>query len=861
MTSRILEFLENGIHVLPLQYKNDKFIHPNYSHKFDTGFTERELSDLIDDGYTDGIAVMHGKCNADLVCLDFDEKNAPGKNLFDTWCNIIDPYIYKKLVVERTRSSGYHVYFLCKTLPPEKALASSIGNEEWIAARSSKSNGITYCAPSPRYTEMQGCLLYDLQELTRQEMMELCDAATQLNEYNGAVSAKGTQLPAVVIPSQFSLLINIFDKKVPESFTIDYLVGLGWSTDGQTREKRIDGVVWDYVKMWRPGRSQDEPYSANYWIKNKRISVFTSSTPMPDFQSGGNFSHRPSDVLYYNMGRDWQSVYNKVLELCEQHGIAIPEPTPMAYFIQMGKSLTWKVEVKGVLEWAERMGYRWMPISGTEASVVQMVRVVDNVIYEVDDKDILRAFRLEIEKNHATEPDTARCLTNFMPSLMSYMNALPVFDMPLMRDDKDTAYLYFANGALRITKSEATLLRYSELEGCVFAKHIKNFDYREVSDHGVFGQFIDKIVEDEAHKNFLMSGIGYMLHYHKLRNYAKALMLIEDVEDQEEARGRSGKGLLAQFIEWLRWVVQQDGRNYKSDSQFKMQRIVPGVQVYYLNDPAPGVLMNQFYNFITDDWLVESKGKKAYSIPFIHSPKILITTNFLPNLESDSDKDRFIKMPIKKVFGSTYAVRDAFPNVIFFEDNWRQQDALGAVRFGVDCLQLYLGVGVTAYNNDRMNENANRRVISNLVPTAIIETMEQAVECWAGSKNNDEFLMSLGVVDMRKDMPESLKKCFSWEPGSLIIYVSKLYLYCRSAYNMKDINDKLFSRRVRTWLDKSGFSEVLDFRNHHTGRRLEVGMNTQKRQEIGLDEVKLSTMKKNTNMLWRGVEGDDITDF
>ena len=820
MIDLIRELYDDNILVLPIKVSSNKFVHPIYSDKFDSGFTFTEVETLVNNGYGGAIAVIHGKCNPHLICLDFDEKNAPGKNLFETWRHMVDPYVYKKLVVEKTKSAGYHVYFKCSVLPPEKALASSAGNEEWIAARSARHDGITYCAPSPGYTELQGSLL-DLQEVTPQEMMDLCDAAMQLNEYTGAHSAKGTQLPVVSVPSQYAVVCRLFDTKIPASFTIEYLEDLGWRTDGTVKQKMRDGNNWEYVRMWRPGREPEkEMYSANYWLASKKLSVFTASTPLPAFDSGLNFSHSPSQVLYHMAGRDWQATYNAILDLCTKYDISLPEATPMAWLEMKGKTMAWKVEVKGILEWAEREGYRWMSISGNDDSVVQLVRVVDNIIYEVDDKDLLRCYRNEIEKNYAGE--SLRVLSNFLPSVMSYMNALPLFDLPLMRDDRKVSYLYFANGVLKVSAETTELLKYSELAGCVFARHIKDFDYKEMNEDGVFGEFIDKIVEDADHKKFLMSALGYVMHYHKLRSFAKALMIIEDVEDQEEARGRSGKGLLAQFVEWCRWTVQQDGRNFKGDSQFKMQQLIPGVQVYYLNDPAPGVLMNQFYNYITDDWLVEAKGKKAYSIPYKNSPKILITTNYIPNIESDSDKDRFIILPIKKVFGAKYAVRDAFPGVIFFDESWRQEDALGAVRFAVSCLQMYLKEGISSYENERMTENANRRVIASTVPQAVIESIEQAIDCSRGAKNREEFMLGIRMHDLMTDKPETMTKAFDWLPDGLVIFVSRLYQYCLAGYKMKNVNDKLFGKKVRTYLEKSGFKEVEEVRNNTVGRRIVV---------------------------------------
>lgn len=826
MTELIKELKEAGISVLPLKYKDGHFEHPLYNDKFDTGFSNNELSALIQSGYSDGIAVMHGKCNPQIICLDFDEKNAIGKNLFDTWRHLIDEYLFSKLIIEKTRSNGYHVYFKCSELPTAKALANSESGAEWIACRSSVNNCITYCSPSPGYTDYQGSLT-DIQEITPQQMRDLCDAAVQLNEYSGAKSPIDSQLPMVIPPMEYSAIIRTFDQEVGSQWIVDYLYNYGWTTDGVPKKKKVNDEWWEYIKLWRPGYDYSrDPYSANYWINRKNLSVFSSSTPLPSWNSGQSWTHSPSRVIYYMNDCDWNQAVSFIKKECERLNIEIPIEIPMAFSMVVRNNIIWKIEIKGIIEWAIRCGYRWLKLSSNDDSVTQLIKVVDNVIYEVTEKELLRDYVEEINKNYADE-NPNRLLTAFIPSVLKYMDTLPVFDGELMRDSKEASYIYFSNGALKITAYSTELIKYSELPGCVFVRHIKNFNYEPCLNTGVFGEFIQMICIDEDHLKFLKSCIGYVMHYYKLRNFAKALIIIEDVDNQDEARGRSGKGIIAQYVEWIRWSVQQDGRNYKSDSQFKMQRIVPGVQVYYLNDPSPGVLMNQFYNFITDDWLVEAKGKKSYSIPFKNSPKILITTNYLPNLESDSDKDRFVVLPIKKVFGASYSIRDAFPDVIFFDDHWDAASRNGAIRFAIECIQLYLRNGVISYVNEDVSRNADMRIIKNMVPEGLIEAFEQAMEVAVTAKSELEFNNGLAVHDLRKGYPETLTKAFGWEPKKLIIFITSLYQYCLKAYNIKDYNDKKFGKRLRLYIEKMGFEKVSESRNNSTGRRIIIKTDVQ----------------------------------
>ncbi len=820
MLPTILELKDSGINCIPLGYKDGKFIHPVYNTKFDTGFSVEEITELTTAGYDKGIALMHGKVNKMLMCLDIDEKNAPGVQLYNKLKHIIDDLLLHKLVIEQTRSNGYHIYFYCAVLPPEKALASSSTGAEWIACRSAASNCITYCAPSPGYTEMQGSLM-DIQELTPDEMLQLCDAANQLNEWEGYTAKKGNTLTIARPGSDLMPYFRAFDAKVDIDWMMDTLGEKGWTTDGVVRRKNVGGEKWEYMKYWRPGKDTREPYSANLWLNKKRLSVFTASTELPAFDSGEAFSHGPSQLLYYFNNRDWKLAYSKIVVEAEIQKIELPKSIPMAFEVVNRGQSVWRVDERGIIDWATKAGFRWLRMSSSENGGKALVRVVNNVIFETEGDDLERAYQDEVHTNY-TDDRANMMLIKYTPSVMKYMTALPVFDYKILRDTRTESYIFFTNGVLKITKDKADLIKYNEIDGCVFSRHIKNFDYKPSDGHGNFGEFIDIISHNELHKKYIMSALGYMMHYYKDRVYSKALMIIEDVDDQEQARGRSGKGLLAQFLEFIRWTVQQDGRNYKADSQFKMQQVVPGVQLYYLNDPALGVLMGQFYNFITDDMLIEGKGKKSYTIPYQHSPKIVITTNYLPNLESDSDKDRFIVLAIKKVFGWGYTLRQAFPGVEFFSEHWDDHNRNGAIRLAVDCIQMYLTSGVMVYVSEEMQRNADMRVVKHVVSDSIIETMEKVMEIAESVKSEHEFETALRVIDLRRDMNESIKYVFAWEYGKLSIFVSRFYQYCLKAYSLKTYTDKRFTRNLNLYLEKQHIQKLEEKRNNNSGKKLVV---------------------------------------
>jgi hypothetical protein len=849
MIELIRELDYAGVKVLPIKYTDGRIYHIyEYNTKFDNGLSDDEHQEWIAKGFSNGIAVLMSKANPNLKCLDFDEKNAIGKNVFENWKYLIDPVIFSKLVIERTRSNGYHVYFLCNDKCDVHAIAYSEDGREVIGLRGDNFNGITYCAPTPKYQFIQGSLL-ELQSLDFDEMMQLIDCGYQFNAYKGnAITSSGGVKQRSIAkfpqpPIKYKQVMEIFDSKVDEMFIPNYLETIGWSLNNRRLGNGRD--YGKFIELYRPGKSEDERTvrSASYYYDTKRLSVYTDSVgvKLPSINNGEGLASwlSPYQVLFYLNDRNWDETSRVVVDLCGQMAIELPERVPMVSSVANRNGLTWRLEIRGIQLWAIESGFMMMKMSIDDDAPSRLIRVVENVIYDIDESDIQRAF-VDFVMVEYTEADAQRLLIAFLPRLMSYLTILPQFDGNILRDGSDCSYLLFNNGVLKVTSTEVELIKYNELDQYVFVRDIKPFDYKSNNDAGVFVQFINILSIDEQHKKFLMSAFGYILHNYKRKSFAKAVMIIEDVDDQEEARGRSGKGLLGQFIKWIRQTIEQDGRNYKTDSQFKMQRISPWTQVFYLNDPQKGLPIQQFYNYITDDFLIENKGKKSYTIPFNKSPKVFITTNFLPSLESDSDKDRFIVVPIKKVFSSVYRLKDAFNGQDFFSDDWDYYEKMSAINFAIDCIQVYLKEGVIEYENAKMNDNKAKRLLQDQVPEFIIEVLEQAIQTYKIAKNHVEFEEMMQPFDQLAQDKDSLLYCFEWESGGLNVYNSHLLRYCIKAFKVK-ILDKYFSRKVKTYCDINQL-EVTQKRSVKQGRYIFINNldSHQKNNSLAIDGISLA---------------------
>ena len=641
MRELIEELKYADVKVMPVLHDGKTIRHiKEYTTKFENGLTDEEFDHWLKKGYN-GLCVFMSKANPNLKCLDFDEKHNEGKPIFEEWTKLINPDIYSKLVIEKTRSNGYHVYFLCTQKVNIHAIAANTTGQETIALRGDNFNGITYCAPTKGYQFIQRSLT-ELETLDVDEMMHLVECAYSFNRFSGkSITSSGgmkkyTNSRYPDPPIKYKPILEIFDSKIEPMFIPELLVSIGWSYNDRTLERpRTNKEMGEFIELFRPGKKEHEKTtrSASYYYDKKRLSVYTDdqAVQLPSINNSENLASwlSPYMVLYYLNNRDWEQTYNKVLEICEHYKIELPQKVPMVYTVETRNSISYRIEIKGIQDWAIDAGFMWMKMSIDEDSPMRLIRVVNHIIYDVDETDLHKAFMEEVLRNYI-EAEAQRILIAFLPRIMQYMTILPLFNGSILRDKADRSFIPFNNGILEIKKNETIIHKYGDIDEFVFSRDIKDIDYIFGNSQGSFLDFINIVTIDEDHIKFIKSVFGYLLHTYKKKSFAKAVMIIEDVDDQDEAKGRSGKGLLAQFIKWIRSTVEQDGRNYKSDSQFKMQRISPWTQIFYLNDPGSIVMMQQFYNYITDDFLVEIKGKKSYSIPFSKSPKILITTNFLP---------------------------------------------------------------------------------------------------------------------------------------------------------------------------------------------------------------------------------------
>ena len=151
------------------------------------------------------------------------------------------------------------------------------------------------------------------------------------------------------------------------------------------------------------------------------------------------------------------------------------------------------------------------------------VRVTNNLIDHTSEKEI-KDFILD----YLQEMDDlaiynyfAECTRYFREEFLTLLNSIDVY---FIEDDKDTAYLYYKNGAVKVSHDALTVIDYLDIGGYVWKDHVIDRIFTECEvTHCDYRTFINNICgQDDSRVRSMKSTIGYLLHAYKNLAYCPA---------------------------------------------------------------------------------------------------------------------------------------------------------------------------------------------------------------------------------------------------------------------------------------------------------------------------------------------------
>ncbi len=219
---------------------------------------------------------------------------------------------------------------------------------------------------------------------------------------------------------------------------------------------------------------------------------------------------------------------------------------------------------------------------------------------------------------------------------------LPRVDFNWLRATRDSAFYPYKNGVVKVIKDKITVMPYEELEGKFIwdSKIIdRDFNLTEPSNSD-WADFVYKAsgaTEDlNGHFN---NALGYVLHGYKDPTNAFLTVFGESVEDSNLGGG-AGKGLTCTAISKIVPTAFKDMKQYSTSDAFSWSSVSTDTAVFILSDLKKNFKHSALYNMVTDGFEVNKKNKPVEVFDFEDSPKIIATTNFSLNTESNHGNRR-----------------------------------------------------------------------------------------------------------------------------------------------------------------------------------------------------------------------------
>ena len=306
-----------------------------------------------------------------------------------------------------------------------------------------------------------------------------------------------------------------------------------------------------------------------------------------------------------------------------------------------------------------------------------------------------------------------------------FLTLLSSIDVYFIEDDKDTAYLYYKNSAVKITQDKVTMIDYIDLGGYVWKDHVidRTFTLCEPKECD-YKVFISNICgENDSRINSMRSTIGYLLHGWKNLSYSPATILNDEVIS-ENPEGGTGKGLFMNGLSHMKKLVVIDGKSFNFEKSFAYQLVSADTQILCFDDVKKAFDFERLFSVVTEGLTLEKKNKDAIKIPFSKSPKVAITTNYAIRGKGASFERRKWELELTQHYNKDFTPLVEFGKMMFGEwddDEWCQFD-----NYMISNLQLYL-----------MNGLMKSEFVNLRIRKLSAETSHDFLE-WLGIINNTE---------------------------------------------------------------------------------------------------------------------------
>ena len=335
------------------------------------------------------------------------------------------------------------------------------------------------------------------------------------------------------------------------------------------------------------------------------------------------------------------------------------------------------------------------PNDNSSFNIIQKNGIFLEIKDEVDVKDFVLNYILDEQLGEDIYNLMTTKLTIFK---RDYLSMIESKEIEILKDTKDTAYLFYKNGVVEVTKDNQELKEYKEYGLSIWKDQIINRDYISSDHHeSEFRTFVWKISGENVDRyNTFQSVIGYLVHSYKTNGNNKAIILNDEMIS-DEPNGRSGKGLFWNALKHMKKVQSIDGKQFSFAGDFPYQSVKTDCQVLVFDDVKRNFLFENLFSVITEGIEITYKGKDTIKLPVEDSPKILITTNYTIKGSGGSHDARKFEVELSTFFNSGHTPIDFFKHYLFNDwdiEEWSRFDC-----YVMECIKKYLNNGLMDYES------------------------------------------------------------------------------------------------------------------------------------------------------------------
>jgi len=334
--------------------------------------------------------------------------------------------------------------------------------------------------------------------------------------------------------------------------------------------------------------------------------------------------------------------------------------------------------------------YKYCPEGGKN---YVFVKVTNNLIDHTSEKEI-KDFVLQ----HLLELDDVSVYNYFADNTRffkeEFLSMLSTIDIYFIADSKDSAYLYYKNCAVKISKDAITSIDYLDLGGYVWKDHVidRVFSMCDVTGRCDFKRFVGNINGgDDNRIKSMESTIGFLMHGYKNLSFCPAVILNDEVIS-DNPEGGTGKGLLMNALSNMKKLVVIDGKSFTFERSFAYQLVSADTQILCFDDVKKHFDFERLFSVVTEGLTLEKKNKDAIKIPFSKSPKIAITTNYAIKGAGNSFARRKWELELHQYYSKSFTPLDEFGKLMF--GDWNDEDWCEFDNYMIGCLQGYLNTGL-----------------------------------------------------------------------------------------------------------------------------------------------------------------------